>query len=83
MRTSIFEFLYDLLDNSEIPVLLLNKELNKFIPNERFQSLQRILLINNEEKGLSVNRLIAFLEGECLIPKKLKFPSWTLTLEIN
>ncbi|WP_342047051.1 YceG family protein [Bacillus sp. OTU530] len=64
-----FEFLYDLLDNSEIPVLLLNKELNKFIPNERFQSLQRILLINNEEKGLSVNRLIAFLEGECLIPK--------------
>ncbi|RCK09701.1 hypothetical protein DT075_37855 [Bacillus licheniformis] len=36
---------------------------------ERFQAIQRIHMVNQKEKGLSVNRFAAFLDGEQLIPK--------------
>ncbi|AZB41355.1 hypothetical protein CEF21_02955 [Bacillus sp. FJAT-42376] len=63
------EVLYDLVHDEEIRVVLLSSALDKSIPQERFQAIQRVLMINSEENGLSVNRLVAFMEGESLIPK--------------
>lgn len=46
---------------------ILSETLNRHIEPEHFQALQRIHMINQEEKGLSVNRFVAFLDGEQLI----------------
>lgn len=64
-----FEMLYDVVHNEMLTIHLLSEELDKSITNEIFQSIQKILMIHQEEKGLSVNRFVAFLEGEKLIPQ--------------
>ncbi|MBP0726696.1 YceG family protein [Bacillus sp. RG28] len=64
-----FENLYDLTHDEYLNICLLSEELDKNISNEMFQDIQKILSINTAEHGLSVNRLIAFLEGSQLIPK--------------
>jgi hypothetical protein len=66
------EFLYDLIYESDVQIHHLNKELDKSIPNDKFQSIQKIINIHNEEKGLSINRIVAFMEGERLLPLKDK-----------
>ena len=49
---------------------ILNKALNKHIEQIDFQALQSILLQHQQSpKGLSVNRLIAIMYGQQLIPK--------------
>ncbi|WP_411788704.1 YceG family protein [Halobacillus rhizosphaerae] len=48
---------------------VLSESLNKQIPPETFQAVQKIIMINQEEKGLSTNRFVAFLDGEKLTPK--------------
>ncbi|WP_433742379.1 YceG family protein [Falsibacillus pallidus] len=62
------EELYDAIHSDEVNVHLLNEELDKSIDPARFQSIQRILMIHQEER-LSVNRFLAFLDGERLIPQ--------------
>jgi hypothetical protein len=47
---------------------VLSEILDKTISTERFQGVQKVFLINQKEKGLSVSRFVAFLEGERLIP---------------
>ncbi|PGS50156.1 YceG family protein [Bacillus sp. AFS041924] len=64
-----FENLYELVHDDSLNVVLLSEGLNKSISNDMFQAVQRVLAINAAENGLSVNRLIAYLEGERLIPK--------------
>lgn len=48
--------------------LLSEDSLDKTIDNLQFQAIQRVLNINNEQK-LSINRFVAFLDGEQLILK--------------
>jgi hypothetical protein len=59
--------LYNLAHDEEIKLIVLSEQLDKTISNERFQAIQQVLLINQKEKGLSVNRFVAFLDG--VIPK--------------
>ncbi len=65
-ETDYFLNLYDLYTTEGIDIL--SESLDKTIPPDRFQSIQKILMINQEEKGLSVNRFVAFLDGERLLP---------------
>ena len=56
--------------HKEIPgVQLISQDhLDKTIPNEQFQSIQKVLNINREQQ-LSINRFVAFLDGEQLLLK--------------
>jgi len=47
-------------------ILLSEDSLNKTIDNAHFQSIQKIININKEQ-NLSINRFVAFLDGEKLI----------------
>ncbi|MED4402932.1 YceG family protein [Metabacillus fastidiosus] len=63
-----YNTLFDMSEKDFIHVL--NEELDKTIENHVFQEIQDILMIHQEEpKGLSINRLIAFMYGRNLIPK--------------
>ncbi len=61
--------LYDYV-HDEIPgiQLISQDHLDKTIPNEQFKAIQKVLNINREQQ-LSVNRLVAFLDGEQLLLK--------------
>jgi hypothetical protein len=61
--------LYDYF-HKEIPgVQLISQDhLDKTIQNEQFQSIQKVLNINREQQ-LSINRFVAFLDGEQLLLK--------------
>ena len=61
--------LYDYV-HKEIPgILLISQDhLDKTIPNEQFKAIQKVLNINREQQ-LSINRLVAFLDGEQLLLK--------------
>ena len=71
------EMLYDLVNEPEFldrsaapihPVIPLSQQLDKTISTEQVQSIQKVLMINQAENGLSVNRFVAFMEGETLLP---------------
>jgi hypothetical protein len=53
--------------------LLSEDSLNKVMNNQHFQSIQKVLNINNDQK-LSINRFTAFLDGEQLL-YKAKIPA--------
>ena len=60
----LFDFIHD-----KKTLHLIGKDfLNKQINNAHFQSIQKIMNIHQEQK-LSVNRFVAFLDGEMLLPK--------------
>jgi rubrerythrin len=63
--------LYDYF-HQEIPgVQLISQDhLDRTIQNEQFQSIQKVLNINREQE-LSINRFVAFLDGEQLLLKSL------------
>lgn len=65
------EYYNSLFDMHEKPFIrVLSEELDKTIDNADFQAVQDILLLHQKEpKGLSINRLIAFMYGRNLIPK--------------
>ncbi|MGX6442467.1 YceG family protein [Neobacillus sp. K501] len=66
--------LFDHVTLSENNLHLLSEEsLNKTIDNQLFQSIQKVLNINQEQK-LSINRFTAFLDGEQLLHKS-KIPA--------
>lgn len=61
--------LFDYVTSSTDNLHLLSEEsLNKSIDNQHFQSIQKVLNINHEQK-LSINRFTAFLDGEQLLFK--------------
>ncbi|WP_282155610.1 YceG family protein [Cytobacillus gottheilii] len=61
--------LFSLVNEQNIRFILLSEEhLDKTIDNNHFQSIQKIININNEQ-NLSVNRFVAFLDGEQLLIK--------------
>ncbi|WP_077213695.1 YceG family protein [Bacillus dakarensis] len=61
--------LYDYVHTTEVGLKLLSEDtLDKKIDNEQFQSIQKVLNINREQ-NLSINRFVAFLDGEQLIIK--------------
>ena len=64
------EFLCNLtFDRKDVHVLTSGGK-DKQISNNQLQSIQRIMNFHRESNGLSVNRLIAFMEGESLFPLK-------------
>ena len=81
--------LFDYVHSNELKLHLLSEDsLDKTIDNQHFQSIQKVLNIHHEQK-LSINRLVAFLDGEQLILKsnvpalhrKVR-EAWILTLEL-
>ena len=54
-------------------MLLSDESLNKTIDNRHFQSIQKVMNIDQEQK-LSINRFTAFLDGEQLLYKS-KIPA--------
>ncbi|CAN2253675.1 YceG family protein [Bacillus vallismortis] len=66
-ETDYYNELYELSVNNRIAIL--SETLDKTIAPETFQALQHIHSINQKEKGLSVSRFVAFLDGEQLIAK--------------
>lgn len=66
-ETDYYIYLHELYASGDVHVL--SETLDKTISPERFQAIQRIHMVNQKEKGLSVNRFAAFLDGEQLIPK--------------
>ncbi len=64
-----YETLFDAIHQEDSNIHFLSEELDKTIEGERFQSIQKIFMIHQEEKGLSVNRFVAFMDGEHLIPQ--------------
>jgi Putative component of 'biosynthetic module' len=65
-ETDYYLSLHELYSSDDVHVL--SEVLNKEIPPEMFQRVQKILMINQKENGLSVNRMVAFMEGERLLP---------------
>lgn len=65
------DYYNSLFDMHQKPFIhVLSEELDKTIDNQDFQAIQDILLLHQKEpKGLTVNRLIAFMYGRNLIPK--------------
>lgn len=65
------EYYNALFDMKQAPnIHILSEELDKTIGNQVFQSVQDILMLHQgEPKGLSVNRLIAFMYGKNLVPQ--------------
>lgn len=57
-------------------VYVLSEILDKSMPPDRFQSVQRIYHIIQNEPSLSVNRFVAFLDGERLLPRYAKDPDF-------
>ncbi|MEK4027613.1 YceG family protein [Pseudobacillus sp. FSL P4-0506] len=71
------EYLLSLYLLSQQPhVCVLSETLDKTMPNDRFQSIQKIYHVIQHEPGLSVNRFVAFLEGAELLPKYKKDPDF-------
>ncbi|MGN9863569.1 YceG family protein [Bacillus swezeyi] len=66
-ETDYYIHLHELYVSDDFHVL--SETLEKTIAPERFQAIQQIHMINQKEKGLSVNRFVAFLDGEQLIVK--------------
>ncbi|MGG0716834.1 YceG family protein [Robertmurraya massiliosenegalensis] len=61
----LFEYVHG---EEKIVSLLSEETLDKKIDNQHFQAIQRVLNINQEQK-LSINRFVAFLDGEQLLLK--------------
>ncbi|WNS73916.1 YceG family protein [Bacillus sp. DTU_2020_1000418_1_SI_GHA_SEK_038] len=61
--------LYDLIHTEKADLILISEEaLDKSIDNHHFQAIQKVLNINRDQK-LSINRFVAFLDGELLLLK--------------
>lgn len=69
-----YNSLFELVHKKELGFILLGENiLDKSIDNHDFQAIQKVLMIN-QEQALSINRFVAFLDGEKLIPKS-PFPA--------
>ncbi|NPC91454.1 hypothetical protein HOO54_04135 [Bacillus sp. WMMC1349] len=66
-ETDYYIYLHELYESKGFHIL--SETLNKTIDPKKFQAIQQIHMINQKEKGLSVNRFVAFLDGEQLIAR--------------
>lgn len=66
-ETEYYNKLFELSSHENIHVL--SETLDKTIAPETFQALQHIHSVNQKEKGLSVSRFVAFLDGGRLLAK--------------
>ncbi|TWT27456.1 YceG family protein [Planomicrobium sp. CPCC 101110] len=64
-----FASIHELLEESEGRLIRLSDKLNKQITPERLRALQDLFEMNNKERGLSPNRIVAFLDGKGLLPR--------------
>lgn len=69
------EWLYDVVYSEHSNVHLLSGQLEKQIDNQLFQGIQKLFNIHNEQKGLSANRFVAFMQGNNLLPLK-EYPDY-------
>ena len=66
-ETAYYQELYQLsCDNT---VTILSETLDKTIPPERFQALQKMYELVQKQPDLSLNRFVAFLDAEQLLPR--------------
>ena len=71
------EYMIELYTAGRLPgVHVLSETLDKTMPPERFQSIQRIYDLIQEKPKLSINRFVAFLEGAQLLPKYSEDPDF-------
>ncbi|MDZ5473142.1 YceG family protein [Bacillus sp. 31A1R] len=64
-----YNHLFDYVQSDETGLHLLSDEsMDKSIDNQQFQKIQKVLNINREQ-NLSINRFVAFLDGEQLLMK--------------
>lgn len=68
-KDDYFASIYDLLEETNGRLIRLFGSLNKQISPERLRSLQDLFDMNNKERGLSPNRIVAFLDGKGLLPR--------------
>jgi hypothetical protein len=64
-----FATIFELLEESEGRLIRLFDKLDKRITPERLAALQDLFEVNNKERGLSPNRIVAFLDGKGLLPR--------------
>lgn len=69
------EWLYEVIYTDNSKVHLLSGQLDKQIDNQIFQGIQKLFNIHNEQKGLSANRFVAFMQGNNLLPLK-EYPNY-------
>ena len=68
-KDEYYNQLYEYVHNGDIEIHLLTEDnLNKTISNKQFQAIQKVLNIHRDQ-NLSINRFIAFLDGEQLLIK--------------
>ncbi|ALC83664.1 MULTISPECIES: YceG family protein [Bacillus] len=64
-ETDYYIYLYELSQMENMHIL--SETLDKTIASDKFQAVQNIHMLNQKENGLSVNRLVAFLDRDQLI----------------
>ncbi|WP_075619516.1 YceG family protein [Paenisporosarcina indica] len=68
-----FAFLHTHVNDSLGKLIILSGALNKEIKAEKLRAINQLFDMHRKEKGLSPNRMVAFLDGHLLLPK-LKDP---------
>ncbi|MFJ7974001.1 YceG family protein [Psychrobacillus sp. NPDC096389] len=63
-----FSFLHTQVNESSGMLTILSDALNKEITAERLRSINQLFDMHRKEKGLSPNRMVAFLDGYALLP---------------
>lgn len=64
-----FTILHTQLNDSDGKLINLTNSLNKNIAPDKLRAINQLFEIHRQEKGLSPNRMVAFLEGHFLLPK--------------
>ncbi|MCL2398400.1 MAG: YceG family protein [Defluviitaleaceae bacterium] len=64
------EFLYNMVYDRDDVQVFTSGSLDKHIDNKRFQEIQQLMNFHRENKNMSINRFIAFIDGKSLLPLK-------------
>lgn len=75
-KNTYINLIYDLGHSNNF--LLLEEPLEKSIENQNFQNLQKIYSLWQENPRLSMNRMVAFMQGFNLLPKTKYSESWLI-----
>ncbi|MGI2327944.1 YceG family protein [Planococcus sp. YIM B11945] len=77
-----FASIYELIEASQGRAIRLSDNLNKQIAPDRLKAMQDLFEMNTKERGLSPNRIVAFMDGKGLLPK-LKDAGLNRHLRVN
>lgn len=64
-----FTILHTQINDSDGKLINLTNSLNKEISSDKLRAINQLFEIHRQEKGLSPNRMVAFLEGHFLLPR--------------